>query len=158
MNSLVSKLLVINEWLFHDLQGDNEQKAQDETLRFLQTLHQRQDRIAILYGDNPWIRKFHGLMKHESPHIRNLSRFLRTSIIQDSSKCVYRHQSDIEAADIPADAIAAAPEEDIYLIELYYAAQADLLVTTDHGLHNAFAPRDDVEIAFRDEFLEGYLR
>ena len=155
---MASKLLVINEWLFHDLQGDNEQEAQSETFRFLQAFQQSQDRIAVPYGDNPWMDKLHGLMRHESLHIKNLSRFIGINIIQDPSKCVYRYQSDIEAADIPDDAIAAAPEEDIYLIELYYAAQADLLVTTDHGLHNAFASRDDVEITFRDEFLEGYLR
>ena len=154
---MASKLLVINEWIIHDLQGDNGRVAQDETFRFLKAFQQRQDRIAVLY-DSPWRQKIFGLMR-PSPNrrIRMLSQFMQR-ILRNPSKCVYRHQTDIEATDIPDDAIAAAPEEDIYLIELYYAAQADLLVTTDRGLHNAFASRDDVEITFRDEFLEDYLR
>lgn len=152
-----SKLLVINEWIIHDLQGDNAQEAQDEAFRFLQAFQQSQDRIAVLY-DSPWRQKIHGLMRQNSNRrIKMLSKFLQL-ILRTPNKCVYQHQSDIDAADIPADAIDAAPEEDIYLIQLYYAAQADLLVTTDHGLRNAFASRDDVEITLRDEFLEGYLR
>ena len=57
----------------------------------------------------------------------------------------------------PQDAIDAAPDEDVYLIQTYYASNADLLITTDEGLYEAFVSRQDVDVVFRDPFLENYL-
>ena len=70
----------------------------------------------------------------------------------------YSLQDDsCENAGVPQEAIGAAPEEDIYLIRTYYASNADLLVTTDEGLLEAFESRQDVEVIHRDTFLNDYL-
>ena len=153
------RLLVINEWLIHDLLGDNGADAQRESARFLVAFEQSDDAIAVLH-DSPWMEKVYELMgqtgaQTAAPLMRRASiRILR--LIRSEGKCIYLYQPDIAAAAVPQDAIAAAPEEDIYLIQLYYAAHADLLITTDHGLHNAFAPRHDVAVMFRNDFISDY--
>ena len=153
------RLLVINEWLIHDLLGDNGADAQRESARFLVAFEQSDDAIAVLH-DSPWMEKIYELMRQTgaqtaAPLMRRASiRILR--LIRSDDKCLYLYQPAIDAANIPQDAIAAAPQEDIYLIQLYYAAHADLLITTDHGLHSAFAPRQDVAVIFRNDFLPNY--
>ena len=154
-------MLVINEWIFHDLRGENKADAQQEAGRFLIAFEQSDDTIAVLYGSQ-WMEKIHELMEQTGSQINNpyAQRFGRILIrlIRTADKCIYRTQSDIAAADIPKDAIDAAPKEDRYLIKLYYAAKADLLITTDHELHDAFESHQDVNVTFRDDFLTNYIQ
>ena len=146
--------LVINEWLFHDATGENGQSAQRETERFLRQFAQSEDKFAVLWG-SPWIEKSHDLMTHRDIRVESLSTLLQ-SLIWALDKCLVLQPDDVTDA-APHDAIEAAPEEDIYLIQTYYAAGADLLITTDEGLLTAFSSRQDVEIIHRDAFLNNYL-
>ena len=147
-------MLVINEWLFQDIKGENGQSKRQKTAIFLTQFAQNQDKIAVLSG-SPWMIKAYELMRYNDPAIRLLSKRIH-GLIRNSSKCRILQSDDIEAAPAPADAIDAAPDEDIYLIQTYYAADADLLITTDKGLHNAFASRQDVKVIFRNDFLNDY--
>lgn len=149
-----AKMLVINEWLFHDITGENGQSAQRETERFLRRFAQSDDKFAMLWG-SPWIEKSHDLMTHRDLLVESLS-ILVQNLIWTLDKCLMLQPNDVEDA-APQDAIAAAPEEDIYLIQTYYAANADLLITTDEGLLKAFESRQDVEVIHRDTFLNDYL-
>ena len=149
-----ARMLVINEWLFQDIKGENDQSKRRETARFLTQFAQGQDRFAALSG-SPWMTKAHELMTHSAPEIRRLSKLLRSLII-NPSKCRILQPEDVTDA-APQDAIDAAPDEDVYLIQTYYAADADLLITTDEGLHNAFVSCQDVEVIYRDAFLNDYL-
>ena len=158
-SNLNGRLLVINEWLIHDLRGDNGIDAQVESALFLQAFEQSNDRLAIL-DNSPWMAKFYELMDQTGPQThdpfaRRFSQLIR-ALLELPDKCIYLYQPAIAAANIPQDAIAAAPQEDIYLIQLYYAAHADLLITTDHGLHNAFATHPDIAVTFRHDFLPTY--
>lgn len=148
------KMLVINEWLFQDIKGENGQPKRQETGGFLAQFAQGQDRFAALNGE-PWMEKAFELMTHSAPDIRRLSKLLR-SLIFNPSKCLILQPEQVADA-APQDAIDAAPDEDIYLIQTYYAANADLLITTDEGLHDAFASRQDVDVIFRNAFLNDYL-
>ena len=149
-----TKLLVINEWIFQDIKGENGQLARDETARFLTQFKQGQDKFAVLKV-SPWAKKADELMRHGDFRIRTLSKLMR-SMIFDLNKCCILQPEDVKIA-APQDAIAAVPKEDVYLIQTYYAAGADLLITTDEGLLTAFASRQDVEVIHRDNFLENYL-
>ena len=149
-----TKLLVINEWLFQDIKGENGQPKRQETARFLTQFAQGRDKLAALNG-KPWMTKAYELMTHSAPDIRRLSKLVRSLII-DPSKCVILQPDDVTDAT-PQDAIAAAPEEDVYLIQTYYSAGADLLITTDKGLLEAFESRQEVQIIHRDDFLNDYM-
>ena len=146
--------LVINEWLFHDATGENGQSAQRETERFLRQFAQSEDKFAVLWG-SPWIEKSHDLMTHRDIKVESLSTLIQ-SLIWALDKCVVLQPEDVQAA-ASQDAIAAAPEEDVYLIQTYYSAGADLLITTDKGLLEAFESRQEVQIIHRDDFLNDYM-
>ena len=148
-----TKLLVINEWIFQDIKGENGQLARDETARFLTQFKQGQDKFAVLKV-SPWAKKADELMRHGDFRI-TLSKFMR-SMIFDLSKCRILQPEDVETA-APQDVIAAAPEEDVYLIQTYYAADADLLISTDRDLLEAFESCQDVHVMHRDAFLNDYL-
>ncbi|MCY3542497.1 MAG: hypothetical protein OXH22_00410 [Chloroflexi bacterium] len=154
MTELPSKMLVINEWLFQDIKGENGQTKRQETGIFLTQFAQGQDKFAVLTG-NPWMQKAYELMTYSAPDIRELSKLVRSLII-NPSKCVILQPGDAENS-APQDAIDAAPEEDIYLIQTYYASNADLLITTDKGLLEAFKSHQDIEVVHRDTFLDDYL-
>ena len=149
-----TKLLVINEWIFQDIKGENGQLARDETARFLTQFKQGQDKFAVLKV-SPWAKKADELMRHGDFRIRTLSKLMR-SMIFDLSKCRILQPEDVETA-APQDAIAAAPEEDVYLIQTYYAAGADLLISTDTDLLGAFESCQNVHVMHRDAFLNDYL-
>ena len=149
-----AKMLVINEWLFHDATGENGQSAQRETERFLRQFTQSSDKFAVLWG-SPWIEKSHSLMTCNDIGVESLSILIQ-SLIWTTDKCLILQPDHVRDA-APQDAIDAAPEEDIYLIQTYYAANADLLITTDEGLLEAFESRQDVEVIHRDTFLNDYL-
>ena len=172
------QLLVINEWIFHNIRGknckncendasgeicENCAKAQREVAHFLLVLEQNKDKITVLHG-SPWMKKVYELMEKTDlhtgdPYVRTLSKLIN-SLIWTENKCIQKTKWDIAAAAIPQDAIAAAPQEDIYLIQLYYAAQADMIITTDHKFYDAFASRPDlgVNIILRDNFVPDYLQ
>ena len=151
---LPTKLLVINEWIFHDLQGENCQTKRAETVRFLEHFEQNQDQLVFVLG-SPWAQKVWDLMKHDDIETRAVSKRLGR-IINDLNKCLKLQPRSVESA-APHDAIEAAPEEDIYLIQTYFAAGADLLITTDEGLLEAFVCRQDVQVVHRDIFLKDYM-
>ena len=149
-------MLVINEWLFQDIKGENGQSKRRETGTFLAQFAQGQGKFAALQGsDSPWMKKSNELMTHGDSRIRPLSKLLR-SLTWNPDKCRLIQSEDANDA-APDDAIAAAPDEDVYLIQTYFAADADLLITTDEGLHNAFVSCQDVEVIYRDAFLNDYL-
>ncbi len=163
MSNVDGQLLVINEWIFYNLGGASGKKAQREAGCFLRAFEQSRDKIAVLHG-SAWTDKVHDLMEQagsqmNNPYARTLGLLIR-ALIEIPNKCIYLYQMDIDDADIPQDAIAAAPRKDLYLIQLYYAAQADLIITADHKFYNAFASRQDlgVNMILRDDFLADYLQ
>ena len=156
MADLPARMLVINEWLFQDIKGENGQSKRWGTGTFLAQFAQGQDKFAVLQdNDNPWMKKSNELMTHGDSRIRLLSKQLR-SLTWNPDKCKLIQPEDANYAALQ-DAIDAAPDEDVYLIQTYFAAGADLLITTDEGLLEAFVCRQDVQVVHRDIFLKDYM-
>jgi predicted nucleic acid-binding protein len=153
---LPSECFIINEWLLHDLRGDNGQEAQEESHRFLRRLKEKCDRIAVLSG-SPWMEKAYELMRHSTPAVRTLSKYLHEAILRDSKKCRFLDQNEIKT--IPEDVRVLVPQEDLYLVETYYSADASALVTTDKPLYEALstAQNPSINVRLRDDFLKQYL-
>lgn len=144
--------LVVNEWVIHDLLGENGDQRLRETRRFLEVLIERCDRIVVLRG-SPWMRKAYRLMRRVDPLSRGLSRLLQ-GILQDQGKASLLDPWDVRS--FPSHLQEHVPEEDRYLIETYFSAGAEALVTTDKRLRDALSG-SDVEIRLRDEFMNEYL-
>lgn len=70
-------MLVVDEWLIHDLRGDNGRKRQYQADRFLDELLRRCSRIVFVEGST-WAEKAYELMKHVDPIRRQLSKKLHS--------------------------------------------------------------------------------
>ena len=145
-------ILVLNEWIFHDLLGDNGPDAFRETADFLKRLFQSGDWIVMPY-EQRWRSKAYQLMTSTTPGLRPVSQLFHR-LLRDSDRCVI-----VDLDDVPPVSQGAydwVPSEDVYLIEAYFAARADLLVTTDEMLNRAIAEHGQFACQLRDEFLSAY--
>lgn len=66
---------VVNEWLLHNLKGENGQERQREADKFLDILYRRCDIIVFVPG-SPWAKKAYELMEFSDPKRRLLSKKL----------------------------------------------------------------------------------
>ena len=146
-------IVVLNEWVFHDLLGDNGSESQRETANFLNALFSSSD-ILVVPDERRWIRKAYDLLTLAEPHLRNTSLQFHT-LIKDLNRAIHPWMAQLEP--ILADLLDRTPEKDRYLVSVYLSANADLLVTTDIPLHDSLS-QSDVRCRMRDEFLANYLR
>jgi hypothetical protein len=148
------QLLVVNEWLLHDLCGDHGPNAQRTAVEVLAKLRSTPDKIAVRQGD-PWMTKAYGLMKNTDSAIRLISKQLQ-SLLRDPECC--RILEAHESAPIPADVAAKLPRKDLYLVETYLAFNADLLVTHDESFLQALVAHcPQVKPQDKDAFLAWFL-
>ena len=144
--------LVINEWIFHDLLGENGWEAYETTADFLKKLFHSDDWIVMPY-EQRWRSKAYQLMTSTTPTLRQISQLFHR-LLRDSARCIVVNLDD--SPTVPLSAYDWAPPEDIYLIETYVAANADLLVTTDETLFDKVAEHGQFNCRMRDDFLAGY--
>ena len=145
-------ILVLNEWVFHDLLFENGDPAFQETARFLVAFGESED-ILVIPAEERWKRKAHQLMTMSDTRRRGVSRLLR-SLMLDADRTI-RIQPE-EDPPVSRELLDRLPCEDVYLVLAYVSADADLLITTDQGLFCAIGEHDDVNCRMRDDFLPGY--
>ncbi len=145
-------ILVINEWIFHDLLGDNGLEAYAEADRFIRKLFQSDDWI-VMPSEQRWKSKAYQLMTSPAPSLRQVSQLFHR-LLRDSNRCIIVNPEDIPVT--PEGGYDWAPPEDVYLVEAYVASNADLLVTTDETLFQAIAEHGQFLCRLRGEFLAAY--
>ena len=144
--------LVINEWIFHDLLGENGLERFRLAAAFLVKLDGSNDRI-VMPAEARWRGKAFQLMTATSPAQREVSKVMH-SLLRDTERCIR-----LENDDMPEESLTSydwAPEEDVYLLQAYSAASADLLITTDEELFEKARERGEIACRLRDEFLSSY--
>lgn len=146
-------VIVLNEWVFHDLLGENGTEAQQETASFLDVFFMSADMLALPREDR-WLRKTSRLMAQADARLRRIGRQFLT-LLGDRNRTIDTRA--MGEADIPSDLLACLPEEDVYLVRAYVLASADLLVTTDTALRDSLADSRLVSCIMRDKFLSEYL-
>ena len=146
-------LYVLNEWVFHDLLGENGDDTFKDTGRFLVAFHRSDDRL-VTPPERRWNEKAYRLMQMTDPRGRQISQLFH-SLLRDSNRAVRPTPEGLPAiAQVLRD---ETPPEDLYLVLAYLATDADLLVTTDEKLHSALAQRDEVDCRLRNGFLVAYM-
>ena len=150
---MAQEVLVINEWLLHDLGGRNGSASREQALGFLQSLPARQDRIAIAQA-TPWVNKAYQLMKSTDPASRFVSKLLH-SILLDPDVCIMLPCANSDVIPLPIREIT--PPDDLYLVAIYFASHASALVTTDQRLIDTLSIHQEVVLQSRDAFLQRYL-
>ena len=145
-------LLLLNEWVFHDLLGENGCDALTETAEFLISFDRSNNRLVIP-AEERWKQKAKRLMLMRDPRGRLLSKVFH-SLMRNSNRAI---RVATEGMPPIEEALRAqTPAEDLYLVLAYISSDADLLVTTDEKLHFALARHDEVNCHLRGDFLASY--
>ena len=147
--------LVVDEWLWADAGGDNGPERQKDSLRFLEAVSQRCDKIVIPHG-TPFVHKFHELCKRAGSNhpARPIVRYFMGKFRLNSEKgeLLKLPTNPPEQAN-PKDHVKP---DDHYLVLTLEHSRADLLVTTDGPLI-ATLRECGRPVVHRDEFLPNYI-
>lgn len=151
-----ARIFCLDEWLFHDLLGENGKVCQRETTRLLTTIHKQCDRIVVPW-ESPWAQKAYKLIKYSSnsPILRNVAKLLSSAFLWNTNKGISIYSSKGSPNPETMD-MEEIPEEDRYLVRAALAAGASLLVTTDEKLLEAIQKHDLLKGEHRDSFIKGY--
>lgn len=147
----MARLIVFDEWLLHDLRGDNGVRAQREAVSILTRIRERQDRIVVVRG-SAWVRKLAQLAR--IPDLNEISK-LAWTLVLDSRCCLLVDPNDLTV--LPDEIIESVDPEDRYLVQAYVTTQADLLITTDSKLAHALGSLERVHVSLREGFVKEYL-
>ena len=146
-------ILLLNEWLFHDLTMENGEYNFRETARFLMYLQDAQITLVVP-SEKRWLDKAGRLFDDEEPRIRTAARIFN-NILRDSNRTIWTNYEQMET--VPEDLYSGMPEEDIYLIKAYVPSGANLLVTSDTGLFRACELSNHINCQLRDDFLKTFV-
>ena len=145
-------ILVLNEWIFHDLLGENGVEVQRETSRFLNEFYLSHDNL-VLPKEPRWTQKAYRMMTQSDARLRVISKQFHTLILNSDRVIDVRNTSP---EHVPEELHLCLPAEDEYLVTAYLFAGADALVTADHPLYEALADSTEVSCRLREEFLNEY--
>ena len=145
-------ILVLNEWVFHDLLGENGPDAFRETARFLLAFKGSEDKLVVS-SEERWNGKAHQLMSMTDPLRRQVSQLFH-SLLRDPARSIRVNTDEMTSAS--RDSYDWVPSEDTYLVLAYESTGADVLVTTDEKLAQAISEHNDVNCRMRDDFLPEY--
>lgn len=144
--------IVIDEWLWSDLSGDNSDEAQKEAFEFIQAIYNKCDRIVTVKGSK-FNQKAFDLCKHTDVKRREIVKYYKAKIWFNSKKSLNLEQSALKP--VPDHISKATKEDDHYLIRAYLTADASVIVTTDNPLKTAV--NNDIKCQFRNEFVPSYI-
>jgi len=143
---------VVNEWLLHDLKGENGEERQKEAVQFLDRLNQRCDIIVFVLG-SPWAKKAYELMEFSDPKRRLLSKKL-WGLLNDTRKRCPLKQDELQP--ISGELQKVVKPDDWYLVQAFKAANADGIITTDEDLQKVLIPFS-IPVIMREDFLRQQL-
>lgn len=153
----MSTLLVVDEWLFHDLLGQNEDKGsrQEEAWVFIYKLLKNKDKIIILEG-SPFEKKMNRFIKQSENDVllSSMSKTFHGSIVRNSSKAFLLSKDAIKP--IPKKILAMIPKDDIYLFEAHLSVKGSVIVTSDGRWPEKLKKHKSVKVIMRDQFLKNY--
>ena len=145
-------ILVLNEWVFHDLLFENDEPAFHETAQFLDAFEKSQD-VLVIPAEERWKRKAFQLMTMSDTRQRVVSKLLHSLMLDADRTIIIQPEED---PPVPQELLDRLPSEDGYLVLAYVSAGADLLVTTDRGLFCSIDEHDDVNCRMREDFMPWY--
>lgn len=97
--------------------------------------------------------KAYNLMLYTDPLRKEFGKLL-SDIFYNQNLCTLFDENEL--GPLPENIAKQTPEEDHYLVQLYLASDADLLVTSDLKLHDALASVESIKVKLRDDFLQDY--
>ena len=153
---MIAILLTIpDEWLLHDLRGDNGERRQKKAIEFLERLRRICDKLVVVKG-SPWLKKARTFFEVRTPQMHEIGHFL-WGVLIDSEKTLLFDLDDLQ--DIPAKMAETFEEKDHYLLRAERTVPGSIIVTTDR--RSLYEPLKEqfsyVKVQLRDCFLREYL-
>ena len=147
--------IVVNEWLLEYLRPDAQASDRADALKFINAVVQKQYKIVIK-RKSPFTDKFYDYSKRSEQDINSNQRFkILHLLFRDADKTMIADDSDLQV--LPEDINAKTPEDDKYLIELWYQNQDRIVLTTDTRLKDELKDVPGLKIYLLWEFLKEYL-
>jgi hypothetical protein len=144
--------IVVNEWIFHDIKGENGPHAQRRIQMFLEAFRKSPFRMVVM-RDSPWSSKAKRIMKEADAKVQVMSKFLHLAILIDPEKCTYLEADNV--GPLPPELAEQIPADDAYLFQTALDGDASTIVTTDIRLVGvaASAGQFGIRIQLRDDFF-----
>lgn len=148
-------LLIIDEWIWADLAGENSYEKQQEAFRFLVKVLERCDRLAVVRG-SPFLKKFFTLCKNHDVMVRKVIKLFIDSFLRNSDKSVNYEETELQA--LREEIAKEVKKDDHYLVRAYLSAGVKaLIITTDNPLRESLV-KHNINCQHRNEFLPKYIR
>jgi len=145
--------LIIDEWLWADLNGENSPRAQGQSLNFIFAVFRKCDRIVIVKGSK-FEKKAWSFTKHEDVRRREISKYFTRNFLYNSLKTHYLDSSSLPS--VPSNLAGMTNYDDHYLIQACLVIEDAVVVTTDKSLRAALLECGK-SCEHRDEFVQNYI-
>ena len=119
---------IVDEWLWHDVRGENGEERRVQAFRFLETLCGKCD-ILVTLRHSPFEQKFFETCQRSENTTRAIVRLFRLAIYNNQQKYLSVEEDD---CSLPLEGVPAKPD-DLYLVRLA-ASGYGTVVTSDHPL------------------------
>jgi hypothetical protein len=145
--------IVVDEWLWADLDCENDDSAQTEAVKFLSRVLERCDKLVTVER-SPFLRKFFDFTKRAlRPEARKIVKLFKYNFFYNSDKLL--RLPDDKLPNLAPEIAGKVKHDDQYLVQAYLVAEADVVVTTDAQLLRALADCG-FKGEHRDSFLPGF--
>lgn len=151
--NVTSNRFIIDEWIWHDLAGENGEEKLKEAFKFLKFVYEKCDRITTIENSR-FEQKFFSFCERTDLKSRKIVRFYRGFIFDNSEK--YSRVKANQCQDISQDISSKIKPDDQYLIKLYNKIQCTI-ITTDNPLLEILRSHQ-IQCEHRDNFLQHYIR
>lgn len=145
--------LVIDEWLWSDLAGENSVDEQGETFEFLGAIYNKCDRVVSVRGSR-FEQKFFELFRHSDVIRLGFAKFFKARFWYNSQKTLMLEENQLE--DLPEAIATEVQHKDHYLVRAYLTSRASEIITTDNPLKNAIT-KHGIACRHRQEFVPAYI-
>ena len=158
-------LLILDEWIIHDLQGDNGREKQKESFAFLEKIKEKCDKISWILGSK-FIHKYYNFCKFCGeiccdPELRGKIIFINDYFIYNPQKIesITLDELNIEVEEY-SHILKDINPDDHYIVKAYFYLkrkinEEPIIITTDEKLVKKL--RDlGVQVDFRDNFIPNY--
>jgi len=148
------KKLVIDEWLWADLRGENQAERQRESFDFLQTVFERCDQLVTV-AESVFLRKFWDLARNaRTETLRKIVKAFKAQFFLNAGKLLLYEENELQP--LSPEVRGDVKQDDQYLVRVYLASGADVLVTTDNPLIETLGTHN-IQCRARNEFVRAYL-
>jgi hypothetical protein len=155
-------ILILDEWIIHDLQGDNGKDRQEESLELLERIKRNCDKIAIV-KNSKFVNKIWQFSKEASKSSsqakRNIFRILKNEFLFNLNKSEILELEHAKVKDL-MEVLEEVNKDDHYIVIAYHSLKQKgvecVIVTTDKPLSEILI-RHNINCKLRDGFLKDYL-